>query len=284
MDYKYFRRRNPEWPKRMSDAVGRRVRLKCDTVTRGGTEFHEGEELFITSTWRGHLSLSNREEAPNNRSIRGVEPWSVQLLKPKSIIWRNREAFLIFCISVAGKQSVPTQNRVEKFLRVCCGKHGRPDTSPFSHIGDLLRTKGALLRELKRLKFGQYTKLVKAFTELAESDIDLKRCSPDELEWIHGVGPKTSRYFILRTRPNAKVAALDTHVLRWLRDIGHEKIPKSTPQSGRAYSRIESLFLEEARKRRTTPAKLDGAIWESYSQWNMTSSERDVADERASFD
>ena len=138
-------------------------------------------------------------------------------------------------------------------------------------------------RELKRLRFGQYTKLVRAFTEVIAANLNLDRCKTLDLERIYGIGPKTSRFFIMRTRPTAKVAALDTHVLRWLRDIGHDNIPKSTPQSTMAYYRIETIFLAEAKKRRKRPSRLDAEIWEHYSRHVAARGETDRVDEVASF-
>lgn len=281
-DYDYFRKRHPEWPKYLRDAVGRCVRLKYEMETRGGTKFEEGEVLSIYQTWRGKLSLTNGEDHPNNRSISRVHPGSVELLRPTSIVWRNKEAFLLFCIAVAGKNSRQTQGRVEKLLEVCVGKLGRQDFSPFSHIGDLIRSKH-LLAELKRLRFGQYKKLLRAFTEVVTADLNLDTVRAAQLEKIHGIGPKTARYFIMRTRPRAKVAALDTHVLRWLRDQGHGGIPESTPQSGKAYARVEKLFLAEAKKRRMRPSRLDAWIWDRYSRYGMSTGERSQVDEVAAF-
>lgn len=283
MEYKHFQKLHPEWPKLAREVVGRKVRTKHKLETRGGKVFRKGSVLIIFRSWRGRLGLMNGRKWPNARSITRIHPSEVELLQPESIVWRNKEAFILFCVSVAGKKSRPTQRRVEKLLEVCAGKFGRPDFSPFSHIGDLLRTKGELRRELKRLGFGQYTKLVKAFTELVTSDIDLDRCRTQDLERIHGIGPKTSRYFIMRTRSNANVAALDTHILRWLSDIGHCDIPSSTPQSMTTYRRVEGIFLAEAKKRRKRPSRLDAEIWERYSKYSMSTGERSQVDEVAAF-
>lgn len=280
--YGTFRKKHPEWPELMREVIGRCVRLKHRLETRGGTVFEEGEVLVITGMWRGRMRLSNGEKSPNHRSIAWIYPSEVELLRPESIVWRNKEAFLLFCISVAGKRSRPTQARVEKFLVSCVSDDG-PDYSPFTYIRQLING-GNLRKELKRLGFGQYTKLVRAFTEVAAADLDLDRCKMRDLEKIHGVGPKTSRYFILRTRPTAKVAALDTHILRWLREeCRYPNIPKSTPQSSTAYLRVETIFLAEAKKRRMRPARLDAEIWDRYSASGMGRGERAQVDEVAVF-
>jgi thermostable 8-oxoguanine DNA glycosylase len=78
---------------------------------------------------------------------------------------------------------------------------------------------------------------------------------------IHGIGPKTSRFFILWTRPHERYAALDVHILRWLRGLGHNA-PRSTP-NGRKYGELEKIFLSEADKRGLSPGELDAQVWEA---------------------
>ncbi|MBA4136732.1 MAG: hypothetical protein C0518_05390 [Opitutus sp.] len=125
---------------------------------------------------------------------------------------------------------------------------------------------GIIEAELRKARSGNYAKLARGFAELAESKINLRKCTPADLEEIHGVGPKTSRFFILWTRPGAEHAALDTHVLKWLRYIGHDA-PKSTP-SGDKYAALEKVFISAARARGMTPRELDSAIWDWCSSGN----------------
>lgn len=281
--YNRFRKKHSEWPRFIRDVVGRCVRIKHRMETRGGTVFEKGEVLVVDGTYRGRLSLTDGGKWPNNRSITRVHPIEVELLRHESIVWRNREAFLLFCIAVAGKNGRQTQARIERFLASCVRDDGEEDYSPFLYIRNLINGKN-LLEELKRHRFGQYTKLVRAFTEVATADLDLDRCRTRDLEKIHGIGPKTSRYFIMRTRPAAKVAALDTHILRWLREeCGYTDVPKSTPQSTMAYYRVETLFLNEAKKRRMRPSRLDAEIWERYSRRGASSVERNRKDEVGAF-
>jgi hypothetical protein len=118
---------------------------------------------------------------------------------------------------------------------------------------------------LRAARTGNYRKLSRALPELARSGLDLRRCSVADLEALYGVGPKTARYFILHTRPDARVAALDTHVLKYLSTLGHE-VPKSTPSSGRRYAELEKAFLAEADSLGLSPAHLDLLVWTSYSK------------------
>lgn len=270
--YNSFRKSRPEWPEFLREVVGRRVRLRHQLETRSGTVFEKDEVLIVSGTWRGKVRLLDNKDPSRPKSIAWIYLREVELLRHESIIWRSKEALLLFCIAVAGKNGRQTQARVEKFLESCvCGDE---DYSPFIYIRNLINGRN-LRRELKRLRFGQYTKLVRAFTEVIEADLDLDHCRTRELERIHGIGPKTSRFFIMRTRPAANVAALDTHILRWLRDLGHDNIPKSTPQSSMAYYRVESIFLAEAKKRRKRPAQLDAEIWDEYSGHGTGRGEKD---------
>lgn len=181
-----------------------------------------------------------------------------------SIIWRDIEALAIFCVCVANKPGERTQRLVEELLKPC--EIPGHQIRPFDLVRGLIAYgEGNLERRLRELRFGQYTKLTRALMEFVEAGLDLMECSIDDLEAIHGIGPKTSRYFILRTRPGARVAALDTHILKWLRDRGYD-VPKATPQSKKRYREIEDIFLAESDELHIDPDQLDAAIWETYSR------------------
>jgi thermostable 8-oxoguanine DNA glycosylase len=123
--------------------------------------------------------------------------------------------------------------------------------------------KGLLLRLLERVRAGNYTKLSLCIRGLLAANVDLATCTPEDLERIHGIGPKTSRFFIIWTRPSERYAALDVHVLRWLRAQGHQ-CPTATPSRG-TYAHWERIFLSEADKRGMTPRELDFEIWSKGS-------------------
>lgn len=111
---------------------------------------------------------------------------------------------------------------------------------------------------------GCYKLKARAILEIANSDIDLKTCTTEDLERIHGIGMKTSRCFILHTRPNERYAGLDTHILKFLRTYGIDA-PISTPSSKKKYLELEKKFIEIADSLEVTPAELDLAIWNQYS-------------------
>jgi thermostable 8-oxoguanine DNA glycosylase len=118
---------------------------------------------------------------------------------------------------------------------------------------------GRLETILRESRTGNYTKLAACIRGLLTAKLDLATCAPIDLEAIHGIGPKTSRFFILWTRPGAEYAALDVHVLRWLRLMGHDA-PKATP-TGAKYAELERVFLVLAKSFGMTPRELDHAIW-----------------------
>jgi thermostable 8-oxoguanine DNA glycosylase len=69
----------------------------------------------------------------------------------------------------------------------------------------------------------------------------------------------------LHTRKDARVAALDTHILKYMRDCGYE-VPKSTPGSKKQYKKIEEQFLQLADESGQTVADFDLSIWKKYSK------------------
>lgn len=160
---------------------------------------------------------------------------------------------LLYSVVVAGKSADFATAAMKRFFAPA---HRR---QPFTYIRSLSGRK--LTARLKAARTGNYTKLAKCFRALVSAQIDLAACCPEQLERIHGIGPKTSRFFILWTRPGAEHAALDTHVLKWLRYLGHDA-PVSTPASSRKYAELERIFLAAARSRGMTARELDSAIWD----------------------
>lgn len=101
--------------------------------------------------------------------------------------------------------------------------------------------------------------------EVVNKNLDLKACTYNDLESIFGIGRKTSRCFIMHSRKNAQCAGLDTHILKFLRVMGIEDVPKTTPSSKKQYERLEQEFLILAKKYKKEPVVLDLMIWNEYS-------------------
>lgn len=176
----------------------------------------------------------------------------------------EREARLIYSIIVAGKSADFADKATKAFLdelHKFDGKRGKKKRLPFF----ICRWMNVPSIEecARRARTGNYSKLAKACYELGEKQFDLVTCQPHHLETIHGIGPKTSRFFIMWIRPLESYAALDVHVLRWMAALGYPNVPKATPQNWKEYSRLERAFIAEAHKRHITPRALDIQIWEA---------------------
>jgi thermostable 8-oxoguanine DNA glycosylase len=189
------------------------------------------------------------------------------MIVPEKITDFNRteselEEFLMFAILVAGKTAKTQAQKLEEFLSTKIDR-GYSNHSPFEYINALL-IDNALMTEMKRHKLGQYNRLKTAFQGIVDFAYKLKTITVQDLESVKGIGPKTARFFILHSRKEAKVAVLDTHILKWLREQGYDA-PKTTP-SKKKYGLLEQLFLTEAWKRELSPADLDLTIWKSYAK------------------
>lgn len=170
------------------------------------------------------------------------------------------EYWLIYAIIVAGKSAKFAEQKMEALGLT-------KEASSIRLIGRIAGY-GDLKQWLKEARTGCYGKLVRAFTDIECRDINAVTCTLDELEKIHGVGPKTARFFLMMRDPGARYAALDTHILKWLRAQGYAA-PKSTPQSRKKYLELEAIFLQLADKIHlatgVTPRELDYLIWSEYS-------------------
>lgn len=165
------------------------------------------------------------------------------------------EELILFWICAAGKNGVTAAKSLDKLLSLSI--HG----SPFDKIIDIAK-KGDLAQKMKNCGIGCYNRKAITFLSLIDEKLNLKTCSVDDLEKISGIGPKTARCFLIHSRPNQKLAGLDTHILKFLRDQGHN-VPKTTP-TGKKYKEIEELFLHYVKESGMSAADLDLKIWNQY--------------------
>ena len=141
------------------------------------------------------------------------------------------QTFWIYCIIVAGKPADWASRVVTKFL----GQRGK--LTPFEYI----ETMGhGLHNTLVANRVGQYTRIEAALMQSLKLNLD--SCTVNDLTSIHGIGPKTARFFLLHSRKDVEVAVLDTHVLKWLKQWFDVKVPKATP-SGDRYLELERVAL-----------------------------------------
>lgn len=168
------------------------------------------------------------------------------------------ELVILFWVCAAGKKAKTAAGNLCRLL-----DHGRKifrKERPFAIVSEF----GPGLPESLRIHgIGCYNNKSRTMLHLASSGMDLKSCSVSELESIPGIGPKTSRCFVMHSRRGSRHAGLDTHCLKYLRDRGFD-VPKSTP-SGRKYLELEQIFLKLADESGKSVAEFDLDIWRRYS-------------------
>lgn len=181
------------------------------------------------------------------------------------------EEFLLFTLIIQGKNSEIQSKKLEHFLVYL--SHITGEDSPFRMVNIALHwddgddDESLLIKALKKFGLGQYSRLMQAIGDVIFLR-DLTTVTTDELEACFGIGPKTSRFFIMHSRPGQQFACLDTHILKWLGEQGHE-VPKNTPQ-GKEYQELEKIFLNYCVEAGKTPAEMDLAIWSSRRVENIS--------------
>ena len=181
---------------------------------------------------------------------------------------KELEEHILFCLMVFNKNANQTAVKLEKFLSWCHEidiDHFKP-MSHFQVIRNKLK-KHSAVEIVTRFRFGNTTVKAAGLEQLVNSGFNLRTCSVDELETISGFGMKTARYFILHTRRNARVACLDTHVLKWMKKFPFifGEIKKGQP-SRKRYLELEKNFLEVCDTSNISPAEYDLNIWNSQRE------------------
>ena len=165
------------------------------------------------------------------------------------------EEVLLFWICAAGKTAVTMSRSLDAMLSTLQGN------TPFDKIKKVGEDK--LPQTLKSFGIGCYNNKAKSMWGLSNKGLDLSSCSVEDLEGVHGIGPKTARCFIIHSRRNARHAGLDTHILKFLRSKGHD-VPKSTPTK-KKYKELEAVFLDYVDASGKSVAEFDLDIWRSYA-------------------
>jgi len=192
------------------------------------------------------------------------------MIDPEKVTNFNRtdkelEEFILFWVCAAGKNGRTAARCLDKFLLFTGGYvdvYGGP-------LMSIIRVGAHVPRLMKNAGIGCYTSKSKTFDELAyavktHKTLNLKTCTVTDLESIYGIGPKTARCFLLHSRENAQVAGLDTHMLKHLRALGYDDVPKSTP-TGKKYLTLEKIVLSLAKRANMSPAEFDLWVWNKYS-------------------
>lgn len=180
---------------------------------------------------------------------------------------RELELMILFWILAAGKNGVTAAQCLNKMLSYFAEEINNnfpipgENLSPFDIIQYII-DEYDLASEMKRFGIGCFNNKAKSFKELIKSRINLRQCTVDDLERIAGIGPKTSRCFLLHSRPNQAYAGLDRHILAYMRDRGYD-VPKSTP-TNKKYKQIEQEFIKIANNLGKSIAELDLEVWNKY--------------------
>ena len=169
---------------------------------------------------------------------------------------KGLEEYALFCLMVFNKNANQTAVKLESFLNWC----QKSDVGYFDSIKRTRsRVKCSYRDMVEKFRFGNTTVKSDGLQSLISAGLNLRTCSPEELEEIPGFGMKTSRFFILHTRPDAQVACLDTHILEWLSYYTSYDVKKSPSKN--KYLELEHVFLKIADSMNSTPADLDLKIW-----------------------
>lgn len=189
-------------------------------------------------------------------AILTVDPYNIG----KDMTVPQLEWWILFGICVANKPADITEKKLNSFFNVWA-KHVKD--APFETVKFLVK-KGVLAAAIKQSKFGQYTRIARAFKEVSKLDVR-NGVTVEMLEAIHGIGPKTARMIVLYYDPQADCVPLDTHVLKYLASKGLT-VPKSTPPAGKRYEELERAFRTIAKSLGKTVRELDTEVWLSYAK------------------
>ena len=178
------------------------------------------------------------------------------------------EEFLLFCIVVAGKTAYIQAQKLEDFLKSVNARLMMPESSSPFQILKSANQHGILMEEIQKAKLGQYRKIYNGFKYITEREYDLTRMTPEELELIPGVGMKTSRFFLLHSDKTYKdkIAIIDTHILKFIKENIDIRAPKSTPVIPITYRFWEDMFLNWCKSNNKNVADFDLEVWKSYAR------------------
>ncbi len=192
----------------------------------------------------------------------GISMIHPNLIDPELVTHFNRSprellVFWLFALFVRGKSANVQAQKLYKFIE-------REDCLDGDVYNLTLIGQRKIDDLLRRVKAGQYVTLSRAIDEtmlcLQRYPFYLRHATVAELEEISGVGPKTARFFVMHSRRDANVAALDVHILRFIDLSTDIPVPTTTP-TGKKYAELEKIFLDIATLEGVKPADMDLAIW-----------------------
>ena len=195
------------------------------------------------------------------------------MIDPYKITNYNRnqyelEEFLLFCIVVAGKTAYIQAQKLNDFLVSVNTRLYMPENiNPFQSLKSA-EQHGILMEEIQKAKLGQYKKIYAGFKYISNCQLDLRKTTTEQLEVIPGVGMKSSRFFLLHSDQifKNKIAILDTHILKFIKENIDNRAPKSTPTIRVTYKYWEDVFLYWCELNNKNVADFDLEVWKSYAR------------------
>jgi len=188
------------------------------------------------------------------------------------------EEFWIYSFLVAGKTSSTIAPRLDGMLEDLRKRRSHSNPGVFEAIEEFLQSNIDHTQYIKEWGFGQQKrtlKFLKQTIDMTRSKMDsgirkypIQYWSLNEISSIYGVGLKTSRFFLMNTRYNVRVAAIDTHIIKYMKAKGilPEETPSATPTNKKVYQEYEAKFLEVADRYKKDPRDFDQEIWNHYSK------------------
>ena len=193
------------------------------------------------------------------------------MINPKKVTDYNRnqsqlQEWLLYCICVAGKRSEIESPKVRKFI---LDKRFGFGLKPFELIRKLLSVSSVemdgLKQHLHKYKIAPYTMRYNSFVDAVTLlPDDLSEVTIDDLQKVRGISTKTSRFFLTHSREDFDEPVLDTHILRYLKDVGYD-VPDSTPQNPSVYAKISEIFKRLANFEGKSVTDFDLEVWTEYS-------------------
>ena len=178
------------------------------------------------------------------------------------------QEFLLFCIVVAGNTAYIQAKKLNELLSSINERLMIPEhISPFQSL-KCADHDGILMEEIQKAKLGQYRKIHAGFKYISKNEYDLTKTTTEQLELIPGVGMKSSRFFLLHSDIAYKdrIAILDTHILKFIKENIDDRAPKSTPTINVTYKYWEDRFLYWCEQNNKNVADFDLEVWKSYAR------------------
>lgn len=187
------------------------------------------------------------------------------------------QEFFLFSIMAAFKDADREAAALDSFLSRHRAHEGEAPFDVLARIFQAALPYGTPLADAFALEAtGLQYQIEMAFRRtLMERDkgLDLRTATRRELMAIPKVGRKTASLFILHSRANERIAALDTYVMEYLRDLQRDlgfHPAVSLPQQARdlqreaPYLRAEGVFVAAADALNMKCWELDVAVWKTY--------------------